>query len=36
VIFLVAALGDQYLELSGEGNLELVNEIVGRVRPISP
>ena len=36
VIFLLAALGDQYLELSGEGNLELVNEIVGRVRPISP
>jgi len=36
VIFLFAALGDQYLELSGEGNLELVNEIVGRLRPISP
>ena len=35
-IFLFAALGDQYLELSGEGDLELVKEIVGRVRPISP
>ena len=35
-IFLIAALGDQYLELSGEGNLELVKEIVGRLRPISP
>ena len=35
-IFLFAALGDQYLELSGEGNLELVREIVQRVRPISP
>jgi hypothetical protein len=35
VIFLFAALGDQYLELSGEGDLELVKEIVGRVRPIS-
>ena len=34
-IFLFAALGDQYLELSGEGDLELVREIVGRVRPIS-
>ncbi len=35
-ILLIAALGDQYLELSGEGNLELVKEIVGRLRPISP
>lgn len=34
-IFLFAALGDQYLELSGEGDLELVKEIVGRLRPIS-
>lgn len=34
-VFLFAALGDQYLELNGEGNLELVREIVGRVRPIS-
>jgi hypothetical protein len=34
-IFLVTALQDQYLVLSGEGDLELVNEIVGRVRPIS-
>jgi hypothetical protein len=34
-VFLIAALGDQYLVLSGEGNLELVKEIVGRVRPIS-
>jgi hypothetical protein len=35
LIFLMAALGDQYLVLSGEGDLELVKEIVGRVRPIS-
>ena len=34
-IFLFAALGDQYLELSGEGDLDLVREIVGRLRPIS-
>lgn len=34
-VFLMAALGDQYLVLSGEGDLELVKEIVGRVRPIS-
>jgi hypothetical protein len=36
LIFLIAALRDQYLVLSGEGDLELVQEIVGRVRPISP
>ena len=35
VVFLIAALGEQYLVLSGEGDLELVKEIVGRVRPIS-
>jgi hypothetical protein len=35
VIFLIAAIGDQYLVVSGEGNLELVKEIVQRVRPIS-
>jgi hypothetical protein len=35
-IFLITAIGDQYLVLSGEGNLELVKEIVQRVRPISP
>jgi hypothetical protein len=34
-IFLFAAIGDRYLELSGEGDLELVKEIVQRVRPIS-
>jgi hypothetical protein len=34
-IFLIAALGDQYLVLSGEGDLKLVKEIVGRLRPIS-
>ena len=34
-IFLFAALSDQYLELSGEGDLDLVREIVGRLRPIS-
>ena len=35
VVFLITALGDQYLVLSGEGNVELVKEIVQRVRPIS-
>lgn len=35
VIFLVAALGNQYLVVSGEGDLGLVQEIVQRVRPIS-
>jgi hypothetical protein len=35
VVFLITTLGDQYLVLSGEGNLELVKEIVQRVRPIS-
>jgi len=35
VIFLITTLGDQYLVLSGEGNLGLVKEIVQRVRPIS-
>jgi hypothetical protein len=35
VVFLVAALEDQYLVLSGEGNLDLVKEIMQRVRPIS-
>ena len=34
-IFLVTALKDQYLVLAGSGDLELVKEIVGRVRPIS-
>ena len=34
-VSLIAALGDRYLVLSGEGNLELAKEIVGRVRPIS-
>jgi hypothetical protein len=34
-VFLIAAIGEQYLVLSGEGDLELVKEIVGRVRPIS-
>jgi hypothetical protein len=36
VVFLFAALGDQYLELSGEGDLELIRVIAGRLRPISP
>jgi hypothetical protein len=35
VVYLIAALGDQYLVLSGEGDLELVKQIVGRLRPIS-
>jgi hypothetical protein len=35
VVHLIVTLGDRYLMLSGEGNLELVKEIVQRVRPIS-
>lgn len=35
VIFLIAALPDRYLVLSGEGDLELAKEILQRVRPIS-
>ena len=35
VVFLVTALEDQYLVLSGEGNMDLVQEIVQRLRPIS-
>ena len=35
VIFLITALKDQYLVLSGEGDLGLVQEIVQRVRLIS-
>lgn len=35
VVHLVTALGDRYLMLSGEGNLDLVKEIIQRVRPIS-
>lgn len=35
VLFLITTIGDQYLVLSGEGNLELAQEIVQRVRPIS-
>jgi len=34
-VFLFTALGEQYLVLNGEGNLELVKEIVQRLRPIS-
>ncbi len=35
VVYLVTALKDQYLVLAGEGDLELVKQIVERVRPIS-
>jgi hypothetical protein len=35
VVFLMAALDDQYLVLSGEGDPDLVNEIAQRLRPIS-
>ena len=35
-VFLLTALNDSYLEISGEGDLELVKEIVQRLRPISP
>lgn len=36
VEYLIAALNDQYLVLSGEGNLELAKQIMERVRPLSP
>jgi hypothetical protein len=35
VVFLVTALQDQYLVLSGEGDLELAKQIMERLRPIS-
>jgi hypothetical protein len=35
VLFLVTALQDQYLVIGGEGNLDLVKQIVERLRPIS-
>ena len=35
VVYLIAALQDQYLVLSGEGDLELAKQILQRVRPIS-
>jgi hypothetical protein len=35
VVHLITTLGDRYLMLSGEGDLELVQEIVQRIRPIS-
>lgn len=34
VPFLFAAVGDQYLSLSGEGDLALIREIILRLRPI--
>lgn len=34
-VILLAALQDSYLEISGEGNLDLVKEIALRLRPIS-
>jgi hypothetical protein len=35
VIYLVTALKDQYLVMAGEGDLDLVKQIVERLRPIS-
>jgi len=35
VIFLVTALEDRYLVLAGEGDLDLVEQVVQRLRPIS-
>lgn len=35
VVFLVTALEDQYLVIAGEGNTDLVKQIVERLRPIS-
>ena len=34
-VVLITALGDEYLVLSGDGNLPLVKEIIQRLRPIS-
>ena len=34
-VFLIVALKDRYLVLSGEGDMELVKQIIERVRPIS-
>jgi len=34
-VFLVTALKDQYLVIGGEGNLDLVKQIVERLRPVS-
>jgi hypothetical protein len=34
-VFLLAALNDNYLEISGEGDLELIKTIAQRLRPIS-
>ena len=34
-LFLFAAVGDQYLSISGEGDMALVREIALRLRPIS-
>ena len=34
-LFLFAAIGDQYLSISGEGDMALVKEITLRLRPIS-
>lgn len=36
VVYLVTALQDQYLVISGEGDLELARQIMERVRPITP
>lgn len=35
LVYLITALQDEYLVLSGEGNLDLVREIIQRIRPIS-
>ena len=35
VLFLFAAVGDQYVSISGEGDMALVKEIAARLRPIS-
>jgi len=35
VLFLFAAVGDQYVSISGEGDMDLVREIALRLRPIS-
>ena len=35
VLFLFAAVGNQYVSISGEGDMALVKEIAARLRPIS-
>ena len=35
-VYLITALDDRYLVLAGEGDIDLIKQIIGRVRPITP